>query len=292
MTAAVDNRGMVEQERIGWRADLPRLLEEIAANWRLTIGPPFPALSWNYAAPASRDGEQLALKVCLPGYPYQSEAAAMTLYDGKGVVRLIEVDHARRALLLERALPGASIRSLPDEESTQIAAETMRTLWRPARNDGPFETLEGWFGGFAKHRQRFGGSGLIDSVLFERGERLFADLLASQEERVVLHGDFHHENLLSSARGWLAIDAKGVIGEPAYEPANWIRNPRGIQEWPNLRQVTARRLDQFAEILGIDRARIRDWAIAQLMLSACWFLEDDSPGWRSDVAIVELLLDL
>lgn len=292
MTGSGDNRGVVEQARAQWRADLPRLIEEISANWRLTVEPPFPALSWNYAAPASRDGEQFALKVCLPDYPYRSEAAALALYDGDGAVQLIEVDHARRAMLLERAIPGESIISLPDEESTRIAAETMRKLWRPAPPGGPFETLEGWFKGFAKHRQRFGGSGPIDPSLFDRGERLFADLLASQDERVVLHGDFHHENLLSSRRGWLAIDSKGVIGEPAYEPANWIRNPRGIQQRPNLREVVARRVDQFAEILEIDRARIRDWAIAQLMLSACWFLEDDSLGWRSDVAIAELLLDL
>ena len=285
---------MVEQQRDQWRADLPRLIKEISANWSLAVEPPFPALSWNYAAPASRDGQQFALKVCLPDYDFMSEAAALALYDGRGAVRLIDVDPLRHAMLLERALPGASIRALPDEESTRIAAETMKLMWRPASANGPFQRLEDWFEGFAKHRRRFGGSGPIESCLFERGERLFAELLASQANLVVLHGDFHHENLLSSGQtGWVAIDPKGVIGEPAYEPANWLRNPRDIQERRHeLREITARRLDQFSEILEIERSRIRDWGIAQLMLSACWFLESDDPGWQSDAAIAELLTQM
>jgi len=58
--------------------------------------------------------------------PYPSEAAALALYDGRGAVRLIDIDHGHRALLLERAEPGEWIRSLPDEEATRIAAETMK----------------------------------------------------------------------------------------------------------------------------------------------------------------------
>lgn len=294
MTGSGHNRGMETETSAQRRASLPRLIEEIAAIWALKVEPPFPALSWNYAVPATRlGGERVAIKICLPDCDYESEAAALALYDGRGAVRLLALDRDRRAMLLERAEPGESIRSLPDDASTHIAAETMRLLWRPAPPDGPLQRLEGWFDGFAKHRHRFGGSGPIEPNLFDRGERLFAELLASQSAPVVLHGDFHHENLLSSGQvGWIAIDPKGVVGEPAYEPANWLRNPRGIQRRPGLPRILSRRLDQFAEILEIDRIRIRDWGVVQIVLSACWFLEDDDPSWRSDVAIAELLLSL
>jgi streptomycin 6-kinase len=39
-------------------------------------------------------------------------------------------------------------------------------------------------------------------------------LLTTQREKVVLHGDMHHGNVLNfGSRGWLAIDPKGLIGE-------------------------------------------------------------------------------
>ncbi len=38
-------------------------------------------------------------------------------------------------------------------------------------------------------------------------------------------GDLHHENILAAERApWLAIDPKGVIGEPAYEMGALLRN--------------------------------------------------------------------
>ena len=75
----------------------------------------------------------------------------------------------------------------------------------------------------------------------------------------MLHGDLHHWNILRASRQpWLAIDPKGIIGDPAFEVAAWMLNPvTDLGNWPNLKRVTARRLDQFNEILGIDRQRLR-----------------------------------
>jgi streptomycin 6-kinase len=57
-------------------------------------------------------------------------------------------------------------------------------------------------------------------------ESLFRELIASSESPVLLHGDLHHFNILSARRQpWLAIDPKGVAGEPAYEPGALLRNP-------------------------------------------------------------------
>ena len=36
---------------------------------------------------------------------------------------------------------------------------------------------------------------------------------------VLVHGDFHHHNILASARGHLAIDPKPMLGEPEYDVA-------------------------------------------------------------------------
>jgi streptomycin 6-kinase len=111
---------------------------------------------------------------------------------------------------------------------------------------------------------------------------------------VLLHADLHHWNILSSQRGcWLAIDPKGVVGEPAYETGAWLRNP-----FPQLLHsshalgMTQRRLDQMAEGLGFDRLRLACWAFAQAVLSAWWAFEDHSYDWRQSLAVAEMLQQL
>ena len=40
-----------------------------------------------------------------------------------------------------------------------------------------------------------------------------------------MHGDFHHHNILASARGPLAIDPKPMLGEPEYDVPSFLWNP-------------------------------------------------------------------
>jgi streptomycin 6-kinase len=125
--------------------------------------------------------------------------------------------------------------------------------------------------------------------------RLHDELIASSAAPVVLHGDLHHWNILAAERApWLALDPKGVVGEPAYEIGALLRNPiHDIAHWPNARRVLARRVDQFAETLGFDRQRLIGWGIAQAVLSACWDLEDSLlGGWQAWIGVADILAAL
>ena len=113
-------------------------------------------------------------------------------------------------------------------------------------------------------------------------------------EPMLLHGDLHHDNILSAERQpWLAIDPKGIVGEPAYEVGALLRNPWSVLlDMPQPGRILARRVDQLAEELGFDRARIVGWGIAQAVLSAWWCLEDHYPGWEFSIGCAELLAEL
>jgi streptomycin 6-kinase len=99
-------------------------------------------------------------------------------------------------------------------------------------------------------------------------------LLSSQTDICPLHGDLHHENVISGTdRGWLAIDPKGLIGDPAYDFANIFGNPDGafpeIVEPDRIRRLVA----LFAAAIGCDEEKILRYAIAHAGLSICWSLE-------------------
>lgn len=281
----------------GWVERLPSLLAAYAERWQLRLSPPFPNLWYNYVAPAVRaNGEPVILKAGFPGGEHLTEIEALRLYDGRGMVRLLEADVDQGVFLLERLEPGVMLLTMEDDaRATSIAASIMRELWRPVPVDHPFPTVADWANrGMTGLRAEFGGgTGPFPAGIVEEAERLFAELLSSQEEQVLLHGDLHHENILSATRApWLAIDPKGVVGEPAYETSAWLRNPRALLSFPNVKQTLTRRIDQFAEELGFERARIRDWSLAHAVLSAWWSYEDGGDGWQSGIEVAQHLASI
>jgi streptomycin 6-kinase len=279
-----------------WLRCLPELLAECEQRWDLKLGPPF-NLSYNYAAPAVRaDGTEVVLKAGVPHKELNTELLALQIYDGRSCARLLDSDAEKGILLLERLKPGAMLITEPDDEkATAIAAGVMRNLWRPVPAQNPFPTVEKWAEGMVRLRIHFnGGTGPIPSHLVEQAERLFAELLPSQAAPVLLHGDLHHFNILSAEREpWLAIDPKGIVGEPAYEIGAWMRNPLSeILQVPNPARVLARRLDLFAAEWNLDRARLRGWTIAQAVLSAWWGIEDGDTVDEDFLALTELFAAL
>jgi streptomycin 6-kinase len=276
-----------------WLADLPTLLDACARRWSLTLGPPF-AAAFNYVAPAERgDGSLAVLKVGFPDRESRTGVDALRFYDGQGMVRLLDAEEEVGAQLLERLVPGTPLSTLADDAAaTSIAAGVMRQLRQFAPAAHHYPTVADWGRGFERLRSRFdGGTGPLPAVLVERAERLFAELDASMAAPVVLHGDLHHFNIVAATRSpWLAIDPKGVVGEPAYETGALLRNPvPELLALPDPARLTRRRVDQLGEELGFERVRIRDWGLAQAVLSAWWSIEDAGTGWEFAIAVAELL---
>jgi streptomycin 6-kinase len=283
-----------QEEGIDWLECLPEAIAECEKRWGLTALPPFQNLSYNYIAPAVRkDGARVVLKLGYPDHELEAEIAALALYDGRGCARLIDADPAKGLMLLERLTPGRTLlQTADDDEVTRTAAKVMQQLWRPVPAEHPFPTVGRWALGFKAVRNRFaGGTGPLPQDMVAKAEELFAELMASSEEPVVLHGDLHQENILSARRQpWLAIDPKGVVGEPAYEVGALLRNmPPRIPAGLSPDQVVARRVDILAEELGFDRQRLLSWGLAQAVLSAWWSIEDHGSFWENAIYCAGLM---
>jgi streptomycin 6-kinase len=277
-----------------WANRLPALVTDLEWRWSLEVGPPFPGLSQNYVAPALRaDGMAAVLKLSFPEDPeFATEARALRLFDGRGIARLLELDPERGAMLLERLEPGVPLDALEDdEEAMSVAADVLRRLWRPAPANHPFPLVSDLARGLVRLRRHFGGgTGPLPAALVEEAEALFAELIASQAEPVLLHGDLHHGNILAARRRpWLAIDPKGVVGEPAYDTGALLYNPTELLDAPRPGKALERRIDQLAEQLDLDGARVRGWGLSRAVLAAYWGWEDSGEVWEEALAFAELL---
>jgi streptomycin 6-kinase len=280
-----------------WIERLPSILAACEQRWRVRIGPPFAQLSYHYVAPAVQsDGTGVVVKVCSPTHEFGREAEALRLFAGQGMVQLLAYDVGDEALLLERLEPGTLLRTVEDDAQTiSIAAAVMRQMRRPAPVQHPFPSVSDWGRGFARLRRHYGGGcGPFPAALLEEAEALFAELSASMAAPVLLHGDLHQDNILAASRQpWLAIDPKGLIGEPTYEVGALLHNPLpDLLETPQPGRLLRRRVDQLAEELGFDRARIRGWGIAQAVLAAWWTVEDHGHPWDAALTCAKLLAEI
>lgn len=270
---------LFDESGAAWLKRFPALVHELEERWEMRVQAPF-NLTYNYVAPVTLNGGgEAVLKLWHPNPELRSEMAALKHYAGRGIARVLRSDTKRSAMLIERLHPGAPLVEMEDDdEATRVIAGVMRQLWIPAPEDprGIFPTVKKWSLGFRRLRSTFDGTtGLFPAPLVEQAERLFADLQASSAPPALLHGDLHHGNILSADRApWLAIDPKGLIGEPAYEIGAMTRNKWVSNDPTALRAQFERRLAIFEEMLGFDRQRMRGWCMAQAVLSAWWTYED------------------
>jgi streptomycin 6-kinase len=194
---------------------------------------------------------------------------------GVGAVRLLGVDRGR--MLLE----WAGDRSLVDElnecgdrAATETAAEVTARLLSPLTRPFP-DDLRPLRDYFAVLFQKAKADRNADEHSPYVDAAMLADrLLSDTPQRCPLHGDLHHENVMQAQRGWLAIDPKGLVGDPAFDAANFFYNPLDRDDLCLAPDRIAFMAETFARVLGLDVRRILDQAVAYGCLSASWHDED------------------
>jgi streptomycin 6-kinase len=272
---------------------LPSLLAEATNRWTLSPGDPF-LLSYNYVCAVTReDGTSAVLKIGVPNRELTSEINALRVYNGQGACRLLEADDEKGMLLLERLYPGKMLSTIEDDDlATKIAAKVMKNIQFPVIEEMGFINLQSWFNEFKGLRSPFSEkTGKFPRITVAIVKELICDLFAENPPLVLLHGDFHHFNILSSDRGWLVIDPKGVAGPAEYEVGPFLINPIDLlltEKDALLR--TERRIAILAEQLGFDRLRMWKWAICHSLLSAWWDTKEDGSGGENSLAWTETLL--
>lgn len=256
-----------------WAEGLPETLARVAARMGLEVEPPFLDLTYHYVAPATTAyGARCVLKIGFPGSERGREPIALSAYAGRGAARLERYDPELNAMLLERVEPGRDLRDVADPAAVEIASEVLRELWQaPIPED--LAELGQWTSSLERVHV---AEGPLPKDLVVAAAGLRSELLVDPPQRVVVHGDLHHTNVLfSELRGWLAIDPKGLVGEKAFEVAPFLLNP-----WPVPVDRTWQRIETFVDRLGLDRARVVAWSFVQAVLSACWTVEDGEAGWE------------
>lgn len=266
-----------------WLTQLPSIVRELARGWDLTVGAPY-ELSYHYVtAVMCGDGTPAVLKLGVPsGTSLAEEAPALAAFGGRGAVRLLRADLDRGALLLERITPGWRARDLVpdrDSEATSAAIDVIRRLHVPPPPGCPMPEVLVQARAFDDYRAAHGQAGPLPLDLVVRAGGLMRELCASATDRVALHGDLHHDNILRATREpWLAIDPHGLVGDPGYEVGSLLFNPDPDNRDELLTALVPARVEQLADGLGMTVDRVVAWGFVKAVLSDVWSAEGWSPA--------------
>ena len=276
-------------ERVGTLEDQVASLER---RWSLRVRERLDS-SFNFVARASHvDLGEVVVKLGVPGAEFVRELDALRVYGGQGAARLLKADPTNGAMMLESVRPGSALSNVTsDEEATSATATVMRSLWHPVPRRHAFVPMSEFEGGVEWLRTGLTNErGPVPRTLMSRAEGLLRDLASAKDEPVLLHGDLHHNNLLSAERApWLAIDPKGVVGDPAYDVGPFLYNR--LFGTDNPVGTLRRRVDQMSEELGFERDRIVGAAIPRAVLAA-WPTGSSGEPWRDALKCAELLAGL
>jgi streptomycin 6-kinase len=213
------------------------------------LGGPFALARVSYVAPASGG---TVVKVPWEGDDESlHEPEALEVWSGDGAVRLLA--RRGRALLLERAVPGTDLGDLPDDAAMPLAAELGLRLWRRAGE--PFRHVADHVPRWLDNAERWGDPGF--AVLGGLARELLPQLGRGEW---LVHGDFHHHNVLRHERGLVAIDPKPYLADREYDVYPWLHNPIWLELTDRAR--TERRIRAFVAA-GLDDFRIRAWAVVR-----------------------------
>jgi|SRR3954471_9451121 len=248
-------------ERGAWLARLPGTLRDLQQRWSLTIAGPFDGedVSCSWVAPVTlASGATAVLKVSMPHMEGEHEIQGLRFWGGDPTVRLLQGEDDLGAMLLERCQPGTALRSLPEPEQDVVIARLLRRIWRVPIAPHPFRPLSEmttyWSDETLTQAEHWPDPGLV-----REGLRLFRELPQSAPSHPLLATDLHAGNVLRADREpWLVIDPKPFLGDPAYDATQHLLN--GSARLRSDPQTTIRR---FADLLDVDRERVRLWMFAR-----------------------------
>ncbi|HUF04512.1 MAG TPA: aminoglycoside phosphotransferase family protein [Aridibacter sp.] len=275
-----------------WLDSLPAVIRDLEELWSIRQVVPLEKQSYSFTSICTLvDGSPGFLKI---GFPSEEEviakeAAILRLYGEDLAPKVYGHDPDREALLLERLDPGTTLflecRSDPTR-AVREAIEVLRRIPRALPDGIEIPALEEWFTIYEARTSQ-----IVPEDVLGNARRLLQDLELGGD--VLLHGDFHHGNILSAGEGFKVIDPKGARGAMAYEAAVFLNEHNRLYfKRPDACEQILHTVDAFADELGLSKEHMLGWALCQSVQCMCWDAEDFGEYNEIDLSVASRWLEM
>jgi len=254
-------------------------IEVYAGRWGLTSFQLIPSYSANLVFKCeSETYGSVVLKKGPSSGAVVTEFQTLRQYNGRRFCRVFDADLENGVILEECVQPGIPLR---DESSLDRRLSVFCSLYKdmhiPPVNAEFFPTYTEWVVSITEYMSK--REDFYELYLhMKKAQDICLSVSTLYTQKLLLHGDFHHDNILLGRNGeYVIIDPKGVIGDPVFDVPRFILNEFGDEITPELYKKINDILYKFEKNLNIPSDILKKCLYVETVMGQCWCVEDGSP---------------
>jgi len=235
---------------------------------------------------------QCVLKIGNDSEESENEYNILQEYNGTRFCRIYESDIQNSVLLIECITPGTQLRSEPDlNKRLELFYELSYGLHKKPINKEIYPTYMGWVSRiteYMRNRRDY-------EILYEKmanAEQLCRKLCGKYPGEMLLHGDFHHDNiLLDKENRYRIIDPKGVVGDAVFDIPRFILNEFDDVLDENFYNKFTHITKTLSEKFNIPESDIRSLTYVEMCMANSWCVESRQEPSINEVLFTEKLMN-
>lgn len=267
----------VDQSSRDWFDTLPAVMGEVLEHWQASVDGESRHGAEGIAVPVRVGGQPLMVKFQQPTAAFAEQAQALRDWCGRGMVRLIEADLDRGAMLLERLDDARPFSAEPlDEALVEIGALLRRQAVSPPPGHS-YPTTRQLVSDvrcdLVERNQTVGEP--LDQPTLTAVLEACDWLLSRDDPGLMVNADLHHDQVLrrhvamaahvadAGTEGveWVAVDPRPMVGDPAHQcpQSLWSLEGRLPLGSSSIRQ----KLALLSDAAGFDETSARSWTLVR-----------------------------
>ncbi|MBP1905784.1 streptomycin 6-kinase [Paenibacillus turicensis] len=256
-------------------------LEKYEAKWNLTNIQLKSNLSANliFTCHSDQFGDTV-LKIGYPDSPeIVTEVNALKEYDGGKFCKVYKVDIEAGIFLEQHIVPGIALRAEPSLDARlSVFSELYQDLHISSNKAEAYPTYKQWVYRITDYMSiRQDCTELY--MKMKKAKAIFDSISLDYNKKLLLHGDFHHDNILQNRNGgYTIIDPKGVIGDPVFDTPRFILNEfnENDEVTPTLQSKVSYIITTLAKRLHIPSHILKQCLYVEMTMAVCWCAESGS----------------
>lgn len=214
-------------------------------------------------------------------------------YKGRRFCNVFDSDIENGIILEECIHPGIRLR---DEESLEkrlnIFSGLFNGLHIEPENPSIYPTYIEWVSRITKYMSS--REDYKELYLYmKKAESICLQISQSYNKKMLLHGDFHHDNILLNNDGnYKIIDPKGVVGDPIFDVPRYILNEyeEDISDEKYYEKIYTI-INSLETSLGIPNKIIKQCYFIEVVMANCWDVESNAKPNIQSVIMAENIMN-
>lgn len=270
---------------------IEKKLEKISKKWQLSNFQIIASFSANLVMTCMIEGRSKGvLKLSArDSENFNYEPRALEIFNHTSFVSLFEKDLSEKAILIEQIQPGHTLRKVDNlEDRVDVFLDLYQKIHKTPRHAEGFPSYLEWVNKITKYMKDHYLEHPLTSHMNEACE-MIKSLWDTYSDITLLHGDFHHDNILKDQDDtYKIIDPKGVLGPVLFDLPRFILNEfddvYGKVCIDHIRKV----VDYMSQKLNVSKAVLQNCLYIETCMGGCWCLQDD-PSLVEDISLLKMI---